>query len=196
VKALLALAAIVLGFPASAFAQDMPVPKMLRGIEGQKGEYQVEFLEGGPRGLKVPTMTVCTDNLLKNSTGARKPRAESGCQHRLLNDTADEAVVESTCPERKSTVSLKREGRSTLMTVESTGPRGPQSMKVRYTHLGACGEGQGVVSLDKDSEQCKKLKARAAKMDPAKQCARVQQDRETCEQRVREAAAQLSAMCS
>jgi hypothetical protein len=32
-------------------------------------------------------------------------------------------------------------------------------------------------------------------MDPAKQCARAKSDRESCEQRVRDAAAQLSAMC-
>lgn len=182
-------------FSAAAFAQEMPVPQMFRGMQGQKGQYQVEFLEGGPRGVKAPTMTVCTDNLLRNSAGAEKPRAESSCQHRLLKDTADEAVMESTCPERKSTVTMKREGKRMLMTVDSTGPRGAQSMKMRYTHLGPCREGQGAVSLDKDSEQCRKLKEQAAKMDPAKQCARVKQDRETCEQRVRDAAAQLSAMC-
>ena len=175
----------------------MPVPQMFRGLQGQKGQYQVEFLEGGGRaGTAAPTMTVCTDNLLKNSPGADKPRADSGCKHRLLKDTADEAVMESTCPERKSTVTMKREGKSMLMTMESTGPRGPQSMKMRYTHLGACREGQGAVSFDKDSEQCKKMKAQAAKMDPAKQCARAKSDRETCEQRVRDAAAQLQAMCS
>jgi hypothetical protein len=188
--------AVLLAFAASAFAQEMPVPKMFRGMDKQKGQYQVEFLEGGGRaGKGAPTMTLCTDNLLKNSAGADKPRAESSCKYRLLKDTADEAVMESTCPERKSTVTMKREGKSTLMTVDSTGPRGPQTLKMRYTHLGACREGQGTVSFDKNSEQCRKMKEQAAKMDPAKQCARVKQDRETCEQRVRDAAKQLSAMC-
>jgi hypothetical protein len=188
--------AVLLAFAASAFAQEMPVPKMFRGMDKQKGQYQVEFLEGGGRaGKGAPTMTLCTDNLLKNSAGADKPRAESSCKYRLLKDTADEAVMESTCPERKSTVTVKREGKSTLMTVDSTGPRGPQTLKMRYTHLGACREGQGTVSFDKNSEQCRKMTEQAAKMDPAKQCARVKQDRETCEQRVRDAAKQLSAMC-
>jgi hypothetical protein len=90
---------------------------------------------------------------------------------------------------------MKREGKSMLMTVESSGARGPQTMKMCYTHLGACREGQGMVTMDKDSEQCRKIKEQAAKMDPEKQCARAKSDRETCEQRVRDAAAQLSAMC-
>jgi len=53
-----------------------------------------------------------------------------------------------------------------LMSMQSSGPKGPQTMKMRYTHLGACREGQGTVTLDKNSEQCKKMRERAAKMDP------------------------------
>jgi hypothetical protein len=68
-------------------------------------------------------------------------------------------------------------------------------MKMRYTHLGPCREGQGTVTFDKDSE-CRKMKEAAAKMDPAKQCARQKSEREACEQRIRDAAAQMSAMCS
>jgi hypothetical protein len=190
--------AALLAFSATAFAQEMPVPKMFRGMEGQKGQYQVEFLEGvGRAGKGAPAMTVCTDNLMRNSAQAEKaPRADSGCKHRLLKDTANEAVMESECKDRTSKVTMQRDGKTMLMTVESTGARGPQTMKMRYTHLGPCREGQGTVSFDKNSEQCRKLKEQAAKMDPAKQCARVKQDRETCEQRVRDAAAQLSAMCS
>src|SRR5262245_49592815 len=88
----------------SAYAQDVPVPKMFNAMKGQKGQYQVEILEGGPaakEGRKPPTMTICTDNLMSGSSGD-KPRAEPGCKYRLLKDTADEAVMESTCPERKS----------------------------------------------------------------------------------------------
>jgi hypothetical protein len=69
--------AVLLIFSASAFAQDMPVPKMFRGMQGQKGQYQVEFLEGGGRaGKAAPTMTVCTDNLMNASKGGGdQPRA-------------------------------------------------------------------------------------------------------------------------
>jgi hypothetical protein len=192
-----ACAALV--FASSADAQDMPVPKMFHGLQGQKGQYQVEILEGGraakDQTRKPPVMTLCTDNLMNSASARTKPRADSGCKHRLLKDTADEAVMESVCQERTSTVTMKREGKSMLMDISSTGPRGPQSMKMRYTHLGPCEEGQGTVTFDKNSEQCKKIREQAARMDPAKQCARAKSDRESCEQRVRDAAAQLSAMC-
>ena len=113
-------------------------------------------------------MTVCSDNLLKDSSAAKgKTRAESGCKHRLRKDTADEAVMESVCKERTSTVTMKRDGKSMLMTVDSTGPRGPQTMKMRYIHLGPCREGQGAVSLDKNSEQCRKIREQAAQRTAA-----------------------------
>jgi hypothetical protein len=133
-------------------AQDVPVPKIFRGIEGQKGQYKIERLEGAGPG-RAPTITVCSENLLKDLAAARdKARAESGCKHRLLKDTANEAVMESVCKERTSTVTMKRDGKSWLMTVDSTGPRGPRTMKMRYTHLGPCREAQGAVSLDKNSQ--------------------------------------------
>lgn len=200
-KILLLACAVVLACP--ALAQDTPpVPRMFQGMQGQKGQYQVEILEGGGRaGKGAPAaMTLCTDNLMTGSSSAKdgaKPRGEPGCKYRLLKDTADEAVMESTCPERQSTVTVKRESaKSMLMTMSSSGKRGTQEMKMRYTHLGACREGQGAVTFDKNSEQCKKMRERAAKLDPAKQCARQKSDREACEQRVRDASAQLLAMCN
>jgi hypothetical protein len=181
----------------SAVAQDMPVPKMFKGMQGgEKGRWQMEVLEAGGRPkARGMTVTVCTDNLM-NQAGKDRPKAESSCKHKLLKDTADEAVVESECRERKSTITIKRDGKSMLMTMESTGPKGPQAMKMRYTHLGPCREGQGAVNLDKDSEQCRKMRERAAKMDPARQCARQKSEREACEQKIRDAAAQMQAMCS
>ncbi len=191
-------ASAALIFATSTFAQDVPVPKMFRGMEKQKGQYQVEMLEGGPRGAAGKMqMTVCTDNLMKPPAGKGAPQAESGCKHRLLKDTADEAVMESTCPERKSTVTMKREGgKSVLMEIASTGKSGPQNMKMRYTHLGPCREGQGAVSMDKDSEQCRQVKQQAAMMDPAKQCAGAGANREQCEKQMRDAVAQMSSMCN
>ncbi|MGH8726389.1 MAG: hypothetical protein ACREU1_16165, partial [Burkholderiales bacterium] len=115
-------------FAASAFAQDFPMPKMFKGMEKQKGQYQVEMLEGGGRagGGKAPVMTICSDNLMKPPAAAKDaPRAEPGCKNRLLKDTADEAVMEMTCPDRKSTITMKREGgKSILMEVASTGKSG------------------------------------------------------------------------
>ena len=181
---------------ASAFAEDLPVPKMFKGMQGQKGRWQMEMLEASGRpAARGMTITVCTDNLLDQAKKDRA-KAESSCKTRLLKDTADEAVVESQCKERTSTITMKRDGKnSMLMTMESTGPKGPQTMKMRYTHLGPCREGEGAVSLDKNSEQCKKMREQAAKMDPARQCARQKSEREACEQKMRDAAAQIAAMC-
>ena len=139
---------------------------MFKGMQGQKGQYQVEMLEGGARAGKAPPMTICTDNLMKPPAGKGGARGEASCKQRLLKDTADEAVIESICDGRTSTITMKRESAKTmLMTMESTGAKGPQTMRMRYTHLGACREGQGTMSLDPNSEQCKKLKAQAAQMD-------------------------------
>jgi hypothetical protein len=93
-------------------------------------------------------------------------------------------------------MTMKREGaKNVLMSVSSTGPRGTQNVKMRYSHLGPCREGQGTVTLDKNSEQCRKIREQAAKTDPIKTCAGLKSDREACEQRMRDAVAQMSAMC-
>ena len=176
--------ALLLALPlaTAALADTPPVPKMFKGMQGQKGQYQVEMLEGaGKSGMQK--MTICTDNLMKPPAGGAKggsaKRADSGCKYKLLKDTADEAVIESTCNERTNTVTVKRESaKSMLMTMQGSGPKGPQTVKMRYTHLGACREGQGAVTLDPNGEQCRKMKEQAAKMKD------------------REAAARLTAMCS
>ena len=186
--------------PASiALAQEPPVPQMFQGLHGQKGQWQVEFLEvtGREGKAKLPVMTVCTDNLLKSQEQrGRKPSEEPRCKHTLVRDTAHEAIVESECPESKNRVVMTREGpKSFLLAATSSGPRGERSSKMRYTHLGACREGQGAVTMDPNSEQCRRMKERAAKLDPEKACARTKGDRAQCEERVRETAKQLSAMC-
>lgn len=125
-----------------ALGQDMPVPKMFQGMDGQKGRWQMEILESSARG-KGLSMTMCTGNPIEEAAKARSRRGPD-CKHRLLKDTADEAVLESECKERKSTVQIKRDGNSMLASIDSTGsPRGPQSMKMRFTHLGPCREPPG-----------------------------------------------------
>jgi len=191
-------------FATSVQADTPPVPKMFKGVQGQKGQYQVEVLEGGGgagAGKAPPTMTICTDNLMKppaeGAKGGGAKGADSGCKYRLLKDTADEAVIESTCKDRTSTVTMKRESaKAMLMSVQSTGPRGPQNMKMRYTHLGACREGQGTMSMDPNSEQCKQIKQQMAQMDPAKQCAGSGSNRAQCEQQVAQMRKQMAGMCN
>ena len=127
-----------------ALAQDLPVPKMFKGMQGdQKGRWKMELLEASGRaaGRNGMSITLCTDKLMDGMQRREKASAEAGCTHRLLKDTDDEAVVDSECKERKSTVTMKRESdKSMLMTVDATGPRGPESLKIRYTHRGPCRE--------------------------------------------------------
>ncbi len=189
-------------FATSVQADTPPVPKMFKGVQGQKGQYQVEMLEGGGKAGagKAPAMTICTDNLMKppaeGPRGASKG-ADSGCTYKLLKDTADEAVIESTCKDRTSTISMKRENAKTmLMSVQSTGPRGPQNMKMRYTHLGACREGQGAMSMDRNSEQCQQVRQQMAQMDPAKQCAGAGSNRAQCEKQMGDMRQQMAGMCN
>jgi hypothetical protein len=185
-------------FLSPSVAQDSPTPKVLEGLQsGKTGQWQVEFVEGSPGKAKPPTMTLCTDNVVRSQAReARRAERRAECKQRLVKDTETEAVIESACPDTTSTVTLTREGdRSLLMGIVTSGARGERSMKMRYTHLGACAEGQGAVTFDANSEQCRKLKARAEKMDPAKTCARTKGDRAECEQRVRETVEKLSAMC-
>ena len=196
------IAALSFAFVAPAFAQEMPVPKMFKGMAGQKGQYQVEMLEGGGRSApKGSAMTVCTDNLMRQDGAAKgkdkDKRPASDCKQRLLKDAADEAIVETVCKDRTTTVTMKRESaKSVLMTMASTGARGPQEMKMRYTHLGPCRAGQGAISMDKNSEQCRQMKAQQAQMDPAKACAGAGANRAQCEKQMRDALAQASSMCN
>jgi hypothetical protein len=150
-RILLSLSAVL----AVSFAQAQdapPVPKMFKDLQGQKGQYKVEILEGGGRMGKGSSITVCSNNLIKDAGGGRA-RPESGCKYQLIKDTDDEAVVESECKERKSTVTMKREGKSMLMDIStSKGAGAPQIIRMRTTHLGACREGQGAVSIDKNKK--------------------------------------------
>ena len=186
---------------APAAAQDKPpVPKMLQGMGAQKGQWRVDLLEGGVNRPGAPTtMTLCTDNLVGQASGSAPrgaPKSQSSCQHRLLKDTSSEAVIETTCKDRTSTVTMTREDAKTvLMDRASTGRGGPHHMKMRYTSLGPCREGQGPITFDPDSAQCRRMKAQAQNIDPEKSCARESAHHEECLQRMREMASRLSSMC-
>jgi len=187
---------LLLLFATSAMAETPQVPKVFKGMQGQKGQYQVEVLEGAGKSAGQK-MTLCTDNLMKSpAEGKKGQRGESSCKQRILKDTTDEAVIENTCDGRTSTVTIKRESaKSMLMTMESSGSKGPSTMKMRYTHLGACREGQGTVSMDPNSDQCKQIRQQAAQMDPARQCANQTADRAVCEKSMRQMRDRMLGAC-
>ena len=137
-----ALAVFLATFGIHPLAQEMPVPKVFKGLEGQ-GQYKVQLLERLPaakEGRRTPEMTLCTDNLWDSARRAEKRATrDPDCKHRLLRDTADEAVIESVCKERTSTVTLTRESaKSLLMDIASNGARGERKLKMRYTRIGDC----------------------------------------------------------
>ena len=135
-------AAMTLSVLAPAHAQDMPLPKLLKGIPGgEKGRWKMEVLEGTGRGASRAgmSMTICTENVMELAQRRDKDTGAARCTHNLVKDTADEAVVESACKERKRTLTVKRESEtSLLLTLESNGPRGAESMKMRSTRRGSC----------------------------------------------------------
>jgi hypothetical protein len=118
----------------AAFAQDAPL-QVFRSVQAQKGEWQVEVLEGA-RPAKAP-QTVCAEDPLAAVSYEKRP---SKCKKRLLKNTADETIREEICPNGSGTVFLKREGKSVLMNTSSSGSNGTQKSKWRFTALGACRE--------------------------------------------------------
>ena len=183
-------------FPLAVLAQDMPVPRLLKGME--KGSWKTEVLEHSEaKGQKLPAMTMCTDNLLKQSREQHaKGKGEQKCKQRLVKDTTDETVMEITCPENTVVTTMKRESPKSLLADMKVTGKNPMTMKMRYTYQGACREGQAAMGMDKDSEQCKKVRASVANMDPAKQCANAGANREQCESMMRQQIAQAKAMCN
>jgi hypothetical protein len=142
IKSVAVVAAVTLSLLPAAYAQDMPLPKLLKGIPGgEKGRWKMEVLEGTGRGASRAGMsiTVCTENVMELAQRRDKDTGAARCTHKLVKDTADEAVVESACKERKRTLTMKRESEtSMLLTLESNGPRGAESMKMRSTRRGSC----------------------------------------------------------
>jgi len=188
--------AVACVLPLGAAAEDFPMPRMLKSME--KGQWRIEMLENSHAkpGQKMPVMTLCTDNLLKQAQEPQAATSERRCTDRLLKDASDQAVLETKCPERTAVTTITRESsKSVLAEINSTGER-PMHAKVRYTYAGACRAGQATMTLDKNSEQCKKIRASIANLDPVKSCAGAGANREQCENMMRQQVAQATAMCN
>jgi hypothetical protein len=173
------LLAVLLAVLPAAAADTPPAPRMFKGM--QKGQWKADVESSASQsGKSMPSMVICTDNLMQHANPDAKG-APSGCKRTLIRDTEKEAILESQCPDRASTVTIKkRDAKNVDVSIESTGKRGHQSMKIHYSYLGACTAGQGAMSFDKNSDACKKMRADVAKMEPEKR---------------REQSAKVNAMC-
>jgi hypothetical protein len=181
----------------SAVAAEPPVPRLMQGIPKDKGAWKMEILElvvDGKRESGAPqAMTICTENLMRQSRGQRgAAKDQSDCTYRLLKDTVAEAEMEMVCKDGTTRVNMKREGpKSMLMESQTTGKRGTTTGKMRYTYEGACREGQSAIGFGQDSEQCKQMRAQMGGMDPATACANAGPQRQMCEQQMQ----QMLGMC-
>jgi len=144
------LIAAVCALPfAAADADDFPTPRMLKGME--KGQWKVETLEHSAvkPGQKLPAMTMCIDNLMKQAKEHQAAKGERQCKPRLVMDGSDEAVMEMACPQRTVITTKKRESsKAVLADMQASGDH-PAHIKMRYTHLGPCRKGQAAFSRDK-----------------------------------------------
>lgn len=181
---------------AAAASEDISLMRVMSGMPSMgKGQWTMSVLEGGegmPR-----TASLCLETLAQMARGpeARGSR-QSECTSRVIENTAARGVVESTCPDGAMRATITRDGaRAFLMRAERIGASEPYTMKVRYSYEGPCKPGGAAVTLDKDSEQCRKMRAMGGGMDPTQACANAGAHREMCEEQLRRSLAQIQAMC-
>ncbi len=187
-------------FSASAMAaEDMSSMQVMRGMPNMgKGQWTINVLEGG--GGMPRTASICFDSLAQLTRGpgmsSHAPGAQqAACANRVIENTADRGVVETTCPEGAMRATITRDGaKAFVMQAERVGPGDPYSMKARYSYEGPCQAGGAAVTLDKNSEQCQKMRAMGA-MNPAQACANAGAHRQMCEEQLRRSLAQVQAMC-
>jgi hypothetical protein len=197
---LLALAA-----PPSAIADDEPpVPRVFKGVATQKGSWRVEMLEmhrpgkDAPAGINLKGMSICMDNAMELAKQGRQLGEQRKCKTTVLKDTPNVAQIEAKCEHSSYRSTITREGPNRyLIEGQGTGSTGePFSMKARYSYEGACKEGAGTVSLDKNSAQCKRMREQMAKMSPDKSCGKLtDEQRKRCEAQLQQSQTQINAMC-
>ncbi|MDH3315324.1 MAG: hypothetical protein OEN48_15975 [Betaproteobacteria bacterium] len=187
---------------AAVAAEDVSSMQIMSGMPNMgQGQWTINVLEGG--GGMPKTASVCLDSLAQMARGpgmpGRKPGAQaeqrSECTSRVIENTSSRGVVESTCPDAAMRTTITRDGaKAFLMHAERIGKGEPYSMKARYSYDGPCEAGGPAVTMDKDSEQCRKMRAMAG-MDPTQMCANAGANRQMCEEQMRRSLAQMQAMC-
>jgi hypothetical protein len=197
---LLALAAL----PPAIADNEPPMPRVFKGVPTQKGSWRVEMLEmhrpgkDAPVGLNLRGMSICMDNALQLANQGRQLVEQRGCKTRVLKDTPTVAQIEAKCEHASYRSTITREGRNRyLIEGEGAGSSGePFSVRARYSYEGACKEGAGTVSLDKNSAQCKRMREQMANLSPDKSCGKlVDEQRKRCEAQIQQSLAQINSMC-
>jgi hypothetical protein len=187
-----------------AIAEDeLPMPRVFKGAPMQKGSWRVEMLElrragkDSPAVTGIKNMSICMDSIMQMAK-QRQPGDQRKCATTVLKDTPNVAQIEAKCERSTYRSTITREAANRyLIEGEGTGSTGePFSMKAHYTYEGACKEGAGPMSLDKDSPQCKRMRDQMAKMTPDKSCGKLTGDqRAMCEAQIQQSLARINSMC-
>lgn len=191
---------------ASALAFEGPMPKVLADAPGEKGAWRVEVQQAPGRDGKfaqgMGPMTICTtaaEAMSRDRAANAGPKEKPECARKMLEDSADRAVMQVTCsgPDARSIKSTitRLAPRSYEVASEMTGKRHPQpvSMRMKMSYAGACSAQDAPMSLDKQSPACANMPARLAQMDPAKCPAGA--NNAACVERMTAARTQMQSMC-
>lgn len=184
----------------AAAAVDMPIPKLMSDVPTDSGKWKMDWVQG-PDGSKAPAaaagggMMIC-NTAAKALSGDRTEGAKSNCQFKLLEDGAARAVMEYRCPDRGSsrTTITKLATRSYEMSVEQLDRAGAKPMIVRMSYMGPCSASDSVMSYEKDSPVCQKMRAQMPALEKNAKSACASGGRAACEA-VERQLAQFRAMC-
>jgi hypothetical protein len=200
---LLACCVLLGGTAVGAFAQDIPIPKVMSGIPADKGSWRMEALEVPGAKAEIArgmgTITIC-QTAAKAVSGDDKPGQADRCRQKLVEDTASRAVIDTTCPApnastMRSTITRTGPRVYEVATVVNEGGR-TETMRARMTYAGACSEKDAVVSMPRNSPMCQQGAAQMAQMTPEQACKGTSgAQREACVQQMAQARAQFEQMC-
>ena len=186
-------------------AADMPLPTMMKDLPPTRGSWQLDMLEGSMRkDEKDPTgghLKMCMSAAQTMSKHHDDKKPDDRCSGRMLEDSANRAVMESTCkgtPPTVSRVTMTRESAHSFLVEEQEtgGADRARHSKIRMTYLGPCGASDPVVTLDKNSEACREARAHMTEMDPEKTCSYASGDKHAqCVQAMQRMRDQMAASC-
>jgi hypothetical protein len=196
-----------LAFAATAsHAAEMAIPKVMSDAPLDKGSWRMEMLDmPGKDAATIKAMgggmTFCSSaaEAVSRDRGPAEAGDKPQCTRKMLEDSAERAVMETTCTGRamrtmKTTV-VRVAPRSYEMSNETTSERRAEPMKtrVRMTYAGPCTAKDAVVQLDSSSPACAQMKGQMAQMDPAK-CPTGPNNAQ-CVERMTMARTQMQSMC-
>jgi hypothetical protein len=186
---------------AGAFAAGMPMPKVMSDAPTTPGAWRMEMedMDKAAAAQMGGGMTICQTaaQAMGPRDAAPKGKEEPGCEQKLVEDSASQAVMEMRCPDSHNRMTITRVApRSYAMSVQNLSKPSEKPMRVRMTYTGACSASDSVISMGKDSPACKQMRAQLGELDKAKaSCAKSGAQRAQCEQMVAQSRAQIELMC-